>query len=59
MKASRALGARHNAVGTGSEGLIRERTGNRWLVLFDSGDHVRVEAGEDGSRLEPKDNVKD
>ena len=29
-----------------SETLIRERTGNRSLVLFDRGDEVTVEAGE-------------
>jgi quercetin 2,3-dioxygenase len=30
---------------------LRERTGNRSLVLFDSGDEVTVEAGEDGIRF--------
>ena len=35
----------------GSEALIRERTGNRSLVLFDSGDEVTVEAGEEGIRF--------
>ena len=35
----------------GSEALIRERTGNRSLVLFDSGDEVTVQAGEEGIRL--------
>jgi redox-sensitive bicupin YhaK (pirin superfamily) len=30
---------------------VRERTGNRSLVLFDSGDAVTVEAGEDGVRF--------
>ena len=30
---------------------VRERTGNRSLVLFDSGDAVTVEAGEDGIRF--------
>ena len=29
----------------------RERTGNRSLVLFDSGDEVTVEAGEEGIRF--------
>jgi quercetin 2,3-dioxygenase len=33
------------------ETLVRERTGNRSLVLFDSGDEVTVEAGEDGVRF--------
>ena len=35
----------------GSEALIRERTGNRSLVLFDSGDEVTVQAGEEGIRF--------
>ena len=33
------------------ETLVRERTGNRSLVLFDSGDEVTVEAGDDGIRF--------
>ena len=33
------------------ETLVRERTGNRSLVVFDSGDEVTVEAGEDGIRF--------
>jgi len=35
----------------GSEALIRERTGNRSLVLFDSGDEVTVQAGEERIRF--------
>ena len=31
--------------------LVRERTGNRSLVLFDRGDEVVVEAGEEGIRF--------
>jgi quercetin 2,3-dioxygenase len=31
--------------------LIRERTGNRSLVVFDSGDEVTVEAGDEGIRF--------
>jgi redox-sensitive bicupin YhaK (pirin superfamily) len=31
--------------------LVRERTGNRSLVLFDKGDEITVEAGEDGIRF--------
>ncbi len=34
-----------------AETFIRERTGNRSLVLFDSGDEVTVEAGEEGMRF--------
>jgi redox-sensitive bicupin YhaK (pirin superfamily) len=30
---------------------IRERTGNRSLVLFDSGDEVTVQAGDEGIRF--------
>jgi len=33
------------------ETLVRERIGNRSLVLFDSGDEVTVEAGEEGIRF--------
>ena len=35
----------------GNDALIRERTGNRSLVLFDSGDEVTVEAGDEGIRF--------
>ena len=35
----------------GVETVIRERTGNRSLVLFDSGDEVTVQAGEEGIRF--------
>jgi redox-sensitive bicupin YhaK (pirin superfamily) len=35
----------------GQETLIREQTGNRSLVLFDSGDEVTVQAGEQGLRF--------
>ena len=35
----------------GADALIREQTGNRSLVLFDSGDEVSVRAGEDGIRF--------
>jgi quercetin 2,3-dioxygenase len=35
----------------GSEALIRERTGNRSLVLFDRGDEVTVQASEEGIRF--------
>jgi redox-sensitive bicupin YhaK (pirin superfamily) len=35
----------------GSDALIRERTGNRSLVLFDSGEDVTVQAGEEGIRF--------
>ena len=35
----------------GSDALVRERTGNRSLVLFDSGEEVTVQAGEEGIRF--------
>ena len=35
----------------GQEILIREQTGNRSLVLFDRGDEVTVQAGEEGIRF--------
>jgi quercetin 2,3-dioxygenase len=35
----------------GGETLIRERAGNRSLVLFDSGDEVTVQAGDEGFRF--------
>jgi redox-sensitive bicupin YhaK (pirin superfamily) len=35
----------------GVEAFVRERTGNRSLVLFDSGDEITVEAGEQGIRF--------
>ena len=31
--------------------IIREQTGNRSLVLFDSGDEVTVQAGDEGIRF--------
>jgi len=34
-----------------SEILVREQTGNRSLVLFDTGDEVTVQAGEEGIRF--------
>jgi redox-sensitive bicupin YhaK (pirin superfamily) len=33
------------------ETLIRERTGNRSLVVFDSGDEITVQAGDEGIRF--------
>jgi redox-sensitive bicupin YhaK (pirin superfamily) len=35
----------------GSDVVVREQTGNRSLVLFDSGDEVTVQAGERGIRF--------
>jgi redox-sensitive bicupin YhaK (pirin superfamily) len=35
----------------GDEALVRERTGNRSLVVFDRGDEVTVQAAEEGIRF--------
>jgi len=35
----------------GTEATVRERTGNRSLVLFDAGDEVVVQAGDEGIRF--------
>jgi hypothetical protein len=37
--------------GDGGETLVRERIGNRSLVVFDSGDEVTVQAGDEGIRF--------
>jgi quercetin 2,3-dioxygenase len=34
-----------------NEILVREQTGNRSLVLFDSGDEIAVQAGDEGIRF--------
>ena len=34
-----------------NELLVREQTGNRSLVLFDSGDEISVQAGDEGIRF--------
>jgi quercetin 2,3-dioxygenase len=34
-----------------ADGVVREKTGNRSLVLFDKGDEVTVQAGENGIRF--------
>ena len=34
-----------------NETVVREQTGNRSLVLFDSGDEVTVQAGDEGVRF--------
>ena len=49
--ASAPFGVLTEKDGNGSETLVRERTGNRSLVLFDSGDEVTVQAGEEGIRF--------
>ena len=49
--ASQAFGVLTEKEIDGSQVLIRERTGNRSLVLFDSGDEVTVQVGEEGIRF--------
>ncbi|MBV8566156.1 MAG: pirin family protein [Methylobacteriaceae bacterium] len=49
--ASQPLGVLTEKAGPDGEVLVRERTGNRSLVLFDRGDEVTVEAGEEGIRF--------
>jgi hypothetical protein len=49
--ASRPFGVLTEKAGADGELLIREQTGNRSLVLFDSGDEVVVQAGEEGIRF--------
>jgi redox-sensitive bicupin YhaK (pirin superfamily) len=49
--ASQPFGVLTEKEGEGGDTLIRERTGNRSLVLFDSGDEITVQAGDEGIRF--------
>jgi quercetin 2,3-dioxygenase len=49
--ASQPLGVLTEKTDGRNEILVREQTGNRSLVLFDSGDEVTVQAGEEGIRF--------
>jgi quercetin 2,3-dioxygenase len=49
--ASQPFGVLTERAAGGDETLIRERAGNRSLVIFDSGDEVTVRAGEEGIRF--------
>jgi redox-sensitive bicupin YhaK (pirin superfamily) len=49
--ASKPFGVLTEKGGHDDEILVREQTGNRSLVLFDTGDEVTVQAGEDGIRF--------
>jgi redox-sensitive bicupin YhaK (pirin superfamily) len=49
--ASDPRGVLTEKVVAGQEILLRERTGNRSLVLFDQGDEITVQAGEEGIRF--------
>jgi quercetin 2,3-dioxygenase len=49
--ASEPFGVLTEKTDGGNEILVREQTGNRSLVLFDSGDEVTVQAGDHGIRF--------
>ena len=49
--ASQPFGVLTEKTDGGAETIAREQTGNRSLVLFDSGDEVTVQAGDDGIRF--------
>jgi redox-sensitive bicupin YhaK (pirin superfamily) len=49
--ASQPFGVLTEKEGAQGETLVRERTGNRSLVVFDSGDEVTVQAGDEGIRF--------
>ncbi len=49
--ASAPFGVLTERVGTNEDAPVREMTGNRSLVLFDSGDEIVVHAGEEGIRF--------
>jgi redox-sensitive bicupin YhaK (pirin superfamily) len=49
--ASQPFGVLTEKQSGGEDILLRERTGNRSLVVFDSGDEVTVQAGDEGVRF--------
>ena len=49
--ASQPFGVLTEKTNGGSDTVVREQTGNRSLVLFDRGDEVSVQAGEEGIRF--------
>ncbi len=49
--ASKPFGVLTEKTDGATETVVREQTGNRSLVLFDSGDEVTVQAGEEGIRF--------
>jgi redox-sensitive bicupin YhaK (pirin superfamily) len=49
--ASQPFGVLTEKTRDAGETLVRERTGNRSLVVFDRGDEVTIEAGEEGVRF--------
>src|SRR5262245_7489937 len=49
--ASAPFGVLTEKAGADGDILLRERTGNRSLIVFDAGDEVTVQAGEEGIRF--------
>lgn len=49
--ASEPMGVLTEKQADGSEVVVREQTGNRSLVVFDSGDEVTIQAGQQGIRF--------
>jgi redox-sensitive bicupin YhaK (pirin superfamily) len=49
--ASQPFGVLTEKNDAGNDILVREQTGNRSLVVFDSGDEVTVQAGDEGIRF--------
>jgi hypothetical protein len=49
--ASQPFGVLTEKETSAGETLVRERTGNRSLVVFDRGDEVTVQAGDEGIRF--------
>jgi redox-sensitive bicupin YhaK (pirin superfamily) len=49
--ASKPFGVLTEKESADGESLVREQTGNRSLVVFDSGDEVTVQAGDEGIRF--------
>jgi redox-sensitive bicupin YhaK (pirin superfamily) len=49
--ASQPIGVLHEKQIDGNEIMVREKAGDRSLVLFDSGDEVTVQAGDKGIRF--------
>jgi hypothetical protein len=49
--ASQPFGVLTEKTADGGETIVREQTGNRSLVVFDRGDEVTVQAGEEGIRF--------
>jgi hypothetical protein len=49
--ASQPFGVLTEKTNGGNETVVREQTGNRSLVVFDRGDEVTVQAGDEGIRF--------